>query len=238
MLARKAARRAAALHACSACRASSAADPPPSTGWSASLKRELAENRTGYFRDLTTLRADGGKPRPAPEHLAAVAESPRWPAEALSLLDAAGEPLALPLPAAVLLLFRAGAEPAAASWAAQLSQLEAAGLPCLHLSLVESRLFALPGLRHLLLRSAAKPALACGAGSRALSFGDAEPLRSTLRLQNRLTAHLALVDARGSVRWVASGAATAAEEEALLRCGRALLHESATGSSAGGKPVR
>jgi hypothetical protein len=195
---------------------------------SSEASRKLSEElRRGYFDDLRELRVAGGKRHLAPTALKPAASTALvFPESTLRLVDERNAATALPDgPCALSLVFRAGATQAAATWTPSLLELQPA-LPFVQLSLVESFLFALPGLRQLLLRSGATPPLEQRAGRHAFCFGNAEPLRLALGLENRLVCHILLLDRARRLRWAASGPATVPEEHSALRdCGEKLLQE-------------
>ncbi len=193
---------------------------------SARASRSGEDLRRGYFDDLRDLKEDGGKKTAAPSALTPVHDAMPFPR--LPLLDAAGAATALSAPGFVSLLFRAGAARAASTWhpaVAACVGAHAGALSFTQLSLVESWVFSLPGLKQLILRAGRAPPLPGGLGRHAFLFGDAEPLRRQLGLQNRLTAHVLLLDAAGRVRWKASGEATQEELQAAARLAAALLEE-------------
>ena len=188
----------------------------------AALGEEL---RRGYFDDLRDLKADGGKH--ASSSLLSDAHT-SMPFPALALVDAHGQPAVVPAPGFVSLVFRAGAQRAADGWTTGIAEALGAhpgALSFAQLSLVESWLFGLPGLRQLVLRAGARPPLPGGLGSHVFLFGSAEALRRQLGLHNRLTAHVVLLDTARRVRWKASGQATPAELETAKRLAAQMLVE-------------
>ena len=199
--------------------------------------------RRGYFADLNGLKHGGGKLAVATPALEDAGRAVAFP-KGVALVDTADAEATLPAAGAdvtlLLVLSRAGAQPALDSWAvpfaprcaaldAGASQPGGGGVCAMaQLGLVESRVMSLPLLRRAILRggAAGAPNAAWPKTRRLFHFGDAAALRRMLTMPNRFAGYAFLLDARGRVRWRASGTATDAEVAAMQQATDALLAES------------
>ena len=200
--------------------------------------------RRGYFADLNGLKHGGGKLAVATSALEDAGRAISFP-KGVALVDTDDAEATLPAAGAdvtlLLVLSRAGAQPALDSWAvpfaprcaaldgAATAQPDGGGGVCAmaQLGLVESRVMSLPLLRRAILRGGAggAPNAARPKTRRLFHFGDGAPLRRMLTMPNRFAGYAFLLDARGRVRWRASGTATDAEVEAMHQATDALLAE-------------
>ena len=207
--------------------------------------RSEEDIRRGYFADLNGLKHGGGKLAVATSAVEDEGRAVSFP-KGIALVDSDDADATLPPAGAdvtlLLVLSRAGAQPALDSWAAPFAPRCAAldaetpqaqpavrGGVCTmaQLGLVESRVMALPLLRRAILRGGAGGSDEARPKTRRLfHFGDGAPLRRMLTMPNRFAGYAFLLDARGRVRWRASGTATAAEVEAMHQATDALLAES------------
>ena len=205
--------------------------------------RSEEDIRRGYFADLNGLKHGGGKLAVATSALEDAGRAVAFP-KGIALVDSADADATLPPAGAdvtlLLVLSRAGAQPALDSWAVPFAPRCAAlnaqpdAAPAVRgvcamaqLGLVESRVMALPLLRRAILRGGAGGSSEAQLKTQRLfHFGDGAPLRRMLTMPNRFAGYAFLLDARGRVRWRASGTATDAEVEAMQQATDALLAES------------
>jgi len=201
--------------------------------------------RSGYFAGLQELKVDGGKLAPATSAVESTGSALAFP-KGIRLVDAADAPASLPpLGAAVTLLLvlsRAGAQPALDSWAVPFAERcaplapppadtrpppAAAACALAQLGLVESSVMSLPLLRRAILRGGGggAPNEVRAKTLRLFHFGDAAPLRRTLTMPNKFAGYVFLLDARGRVRWRGSGVATPAEVVAMHAAADTLIKE-------------
>ena len=188
---------------------------------------------------MNGLKHGGGKLALATSALEDAGRAVSFP-KGVALVDSQDAEAALPPAGAavtlLLVMSRAGAQPALDSWAvpfaprcAALSPEAAAAAGCVmaQLGLVESRVMALPLLRRAILRGGAggAPNEARPKTLRLFHFGDGAPLRRMLTMPNMFAGYAFLLDARGRVRWRASGTATPPEVEAMHQAADALLAE-------------
>lgn len=196
-------------------------DPEKAAQRRAKLSEDL---KKGQWGDVVELRENGGKTEPTYQRLTPAESAPVFCPPGFDLVDANGEPTAIPTaPVNVVgVVFVEGAKIALRTWTAHIA---AAPLPpATHtlLSVVDSRLFSLPGLKNLIFRAGRSAPATDGypiyhfgelwpfilRESSRLSLGSAEPLRSAQRLPNRLAAYVFLLDSAGRVRWRGSGVAS------------------------------
>ena len=200
--------------------------PPASSGFrlldifSAARRRQRvalhADMQRGYFDDIRGATVK----ELAPLHLLPAAQA--LPLPAVPVVDAAGAAAHVGLPGVACVVFRAGAARSVATWTPAVSQLlhtHGGQLQYTQLSVVDTWLYTLPGLRSLLLRSGKEAPLSGGLGTHAFVFGGqhSDLLRRQVGMPNRLLAHVLLLDAKGRVRWKASGDAAPEEVDALPR---------------------
>ncbi|KAL4423175.1 hypothetical protein ABPG77_000308 [Micractinium sp. CCAP 211/92] len=205
----------------------------------AKLKEEM---QRGYFDDFRDFRDSKGKVFAAPQRLVAASNAPTFPR--MEVLLPTGSPATFPpavsassgssgelQPAAaslVCLAFRAGAQSMLEAWAGSFSsQFQGRnGVALYELAIVEGVVMGWWPFKQLLLRNGAKSAGKYALPCRVLThFGATDRVRAALHLTNLLTGYVFLLDARGRLRWRASGSPSEQELQTLGRVTEQLLRE-------------
>jgi hypothetical protein len=217
-------------------RFSSGPDGPPAASsgfrlldvFSAARRRQRvalhADMQRGYFDDIR----GAGKKQLAQPHLLPAAQAMGLPA--VPMVDAAGAAARVGLPGIACVVFRAGAARSVATWTPAVTQLlhtHERQLQYTQVSVVDTWLYTLPGLKSLLLRSGKEAPLSGGLGTHAFVFGaqHSDLLRRQVGMPNRMLAHVLLLDGKGRVRWKASGDAAPEEVDALPRLVDGMLRD-------------
>ncbi|EFJ28953.1 hypothetical protein SELMODRAFT_410829 [Selaginella moellendorffii] len=129
----------------------------------------------------------------------------------------------------VCLSFRNSAEAMVDSWVSPLREAfpSTSDIQVIELSWVESGVLSFVPVRHLFLMCI-NSSKACTKADRKLlyAFGDSYDFRKELRVTNRLTGYMFLVDRAGRIRWRSSGQASPEEASHLVSCTASLLQES------------
>jgi len=153
----------------------------------------------------------------------------------------------------VACLFRANAQGMVDSWTNLFADRFAGedGVHVYQLSLVENTVMAMPGFRNILLaggreqekRAASRDPLRSGSGEETkntrgaeiseprlqvrvqFSFGDTYTMRQALRISNRLTAYVYIVDQEGKVRFLACGHPSEEELNTMVEVTQTILKE-------------
>lgn len=196
------------------------------------LKEEI---QRGYFDDFRQFRDTKGKIFHSTDKLVSSAAAPLFPA--ISTTSPDGLSLSLPLASPVknvitltCIAFRAGAQDMIEQWATPFSAAfsdHSKLVNIVELALVESSVMSMWPFKGILLKEAGKTVRPYQVPVHMLShFGDADPIRKTLGLTNRLTAYVYLIDRDGKIRWRGSGHPEEQEVRILIQCGQELLGES------------
>lgn len=218
-------------------------------------RRELSEEmQRGYFDDMKDLRETEGRVGAAPEEITPRENAVPFPAID-ECVDTEGRAVPLPTPGVVshsdgegssatgamllALAFRDGAQAHIDSWkmgvAREFAGVDDSRLRIVELGLIDSWVMGLTPFRMSILANAKRAAAAtattsdanvqCLTTMQAFRFGNAETLRVSMNLHNKLTGFVFLLDSDGRVRWRMSGPARPGEDEVLIRCVANLLRE-------------
>jgi ATPase complex subunit ATP10 len=211
----------------------------------AERRKKLHEDlQRGYFDDFKDFRDNQGKAFFAADRLTPPSQSAAFPPLQAALPDGttttfppAADRNSAPAVSLVCVAFRAGAQGMLEAWAAPFSRRFGArpgtGAALVELSLVESRVMALWPFRGVLLRSGERSQASYAMPATYLyHFGDGEALQAALRMNNRLTGYVYLLDGQGRVRWRGSGKPEERELTAMDKCAEELVQEAEAAAAA------
>lgn len=232
----------------------------------AARRKELNDElRRSYFDEFKEMKENSGKLHETPSKLVTSHAAQVFPT--LETTDVDGESCVLPPKAdnvrasLVCCLCRASGQEMITSWVTPFSKAfgDRSDVNVYQLSLVESWLMSLPGLRGVLLnggrtaqttaqsgrmpeayvkrselQSPAEGAVQAEKDETAVrlpikvqfAFGSTDKIRASLKMSNRLTAYIFLLDEFGKVRWRATGNADDIESGYLIKCTQELLERS------------
>ncbi|KAK3237294.1 hypothetical protein CYMTET_52614 [Cymbomonas tetramitiformis] len=232
----------------------------------AARRKELNNDlRRSYFDEFREMKENSGKLHETPSKLVTSYAAQVFPT--LDTTDVDGESCILPPRAdnlrasLVCCLFRASGQEMITTWVTPFSKAfgDRTDINVYQLSLVESWLMSLPGLRGVLLNGGRTAQSAAQSGGMPeadvnrsdlqspaegavqaeedetsmrlptkvhFAFGPTDEIRASLKMSNRLTAYIFLLDEFGKVRWRATGNADDIESGYLIKCTQELLEGS------------